>query len=103
MLFDRGVVDALGMLDQVAPLSQSELSAWLSQYPYSPKVFVFPPWKEIYTNDAERDHTFEHAESVYSSVQAWYRQCGYRIVDVPRVSVAERCTFVLQALASGDG
>jgi predicted ATPase len=35
---------------------------WLSKYQYFPKVFVLPPWKAIYENDAERDHTFEHAE-----------------------------------------
>jgi predicted ATPase len=36
---------------------------WLSKYQYFPKVFVLPPWKAIYENDAERDHTFEHADS----------------------------------------
>jgi hypothetical protein len=30
---------------------------WLSKYQYFPKVFVLPPWKAIYVNDAERDHT----------------------------------------------
>lgn len=102
VFFDRGVVDALGMLDEVAPLSQTELSAWLSKYPYAPEVFVLPPWKEIYVKDAERDHTFEHAESVHRSVQARYSRCGFRIVDVPKVSVPERCAFVLKALANGD-
>jgi hypothetical protein len=50
-------------------------------------------------NDAERDHTFEHAEWVYSITQAWYRRCRYQLIELPKVSVAERCTFVLQALA----
>lgn len=73
-----------------------------SNYQYFPKVFVLPPWKVIYENDAERDHTFEHAESVNRIAQAWSRRCGYRIVEVPMVSVDERCTFVLQALATRD-
>src|SRR6266480_2325357 len=34
-----------------------------------PKVFVLPPWKAIYVNDAERDHTFEHAQSVNTIAQ----------------------------------
>lgn len=102
VFFDRGVVDALGMLDQAAPLSESELSAWLSKYPYWPKVFVFPAWRAIYTNDAERDQTFEQAEAVSRSVREWYGRCRYQIVDVPKVCVAERCAYVLQALANGD-
>ena len=69
VFFDRSVLDALCGLDRISPLNESELSAWLSKYQYNPKVFLLPPWKEIYVNDAERDHTFEHAEWVYSITQ----------------------------------
>jgi len=79
------------------------LNTWLSTYQYFPKVFHLPPWKEIYTNDAERDHTFEHTEWVNSITQEWYRRLdGYQLVEAPKVSVDERCTFVLQALATSD-
>jgi predicted ATPase len=37
-------------------------------------VFVLPPWKAIYVTDAERDHTFEHAEAVDRITQEWYRR-----------------------------
>jgi predicted ATPase len=102
VFFERSVLDALGMLNQVAPLSDSELSAWLSKYQYSSKVFVFPPWEAIYANDAERDHTFEHVQTVHRSVQEWYRRCQYELLEVPKCPVSERCPYVLQALESGD-
>jgi len=100
VFYDRSILDALCMLDQMAPLNENELSGWLSKYQYSPKVFVLPPWEAIYTNDTERDQTFEQAELVNRSVQEWYRRCQYQIVEVPKVSVSERCTF--QALANSD-
>jgi predicted ATPase len=102
VFFERGVVDALCGLDHIKPLNESELSMWLSKYQYFPKAFVLPPWKAIYENDAERDHTFEHAESVNRIAQEWYRRCGYQILEVPMVSVEERCTFVLRALPNSD-
>jgi predicted ATPase len=102
VFFDRGVLDALCMLDRVTPLTESELSTWLSRYQYCPMVFVLPPRKSIYTNDAERDHSFEHAELVHFIVLEWYQRCGYQVVQVPKVSIAERCTYVLQALADSD-
>jgi predicted ATPase len=102
VFFDRGVPDALCGLDLISPLNESELSMRLSQYQYFPKVFVLPPWQAIYENDAERDHTFEHAEWVDRITRGWYRRCGYQVVEVPRVSVDERCTFVLRALADGE-
>jgi len=100
VFFDRGVLDALCGLDCVAPLNESELSAWLSKYRYGSTVFVLPPWKAIYVNDAERDHTFEHVESVHRITLEWYRRCGYTLIEVPRVSVADRCAYVLQALSN---
>ena len=100
VFFERGVLDALCLLDRVIPLTENEFSMWLSNYRYFPKVFVLPPWKAIYVNDPERDHTFEHAESVNTMVQEWYRRCGYQVLEVPMVSVEERCTFVLHALAT---
>lgn len=99
VFFERGVPDALCALDHIAPLNPPELSAWLSKYQYFATVFILPPWRAIDENDAERDHTFEHAESVHKLAQDWYGRCGYQIIEVPLVSVDERCTFVLQALA----
>jgi predicted ATPase len=99
VFFERGVLDALCGIDRVTPLSERELSTWLSKYQYFPTVFVLPPWKAIYVKDAERDHTFEHAVSVGSIEQEWYRRCGYQVLEVPMVSVDLRCTMVLEALA----
>jgi predicted ATPase len=102
VFFDRSVLDALCGLDRVTPLNESELSMWLSKYQYCSRVFLLPPWEAIYVNDAERDHPFEHAEWVNVVTQAWYRRCGYQLIEVPRVSIAERCTYVLRALANSD-
>jgi predicted ATPase len=65
-------------------------------------VFLLPPWKAIYVNDAERDHPFEHAEWVNGITEEWYRRCRYELIEVPKVSVAERCRYVLDALATHE-
>ena len=73
VFFDRSVLDALCGLDRVAPLNEHELGMWLSKYRYCSKVLVLPPWKAIYVNDDERDHTFEHAEAVYGTlIDRWF-------------------------------
>lgn len=98
IFFDRSIVDALAMLNQIAPLEQSELRTLVSRYPYRRQVFAFPPWEEIYKNDPERDQTFAEASQIYKMLIAWYRHCSYEITDVPKVPVDERCDFVLQAI-----
>jgi len=53
-------------------------------------------------HDAERDHTFEHALSVNRITQEWYRRCGCQVLEVPMVSIDDRCRFVLEALANSE-
>ena len=84
VFFERSVLDALCWLDHIRPLNENELNMLLSKYQYFPKVFVLPPWKAIYENDAERDHTFEHARLVDRIAREWYvRRCDIRCSKSP--------------------
>ena len=98
VFFDRGLVEALGMLHESSPSSASALAAALAAHPFHSSVFVLPPWREIYTTDSERDHSFPWAEHVHRQVVQWYRSCGYVLHEVPRLPVAARAEFVLRAL-----
>jgi predicted ATPase len=93
-IFDRGVVDALGMLKQSGGMSEGEITSNLCQYPYNQLVFLFPPWEEIYQTDEERDQTFAESVAVFTSVKSWYVRCGYELVEVPHGRVAQRVEFV---------
>jgi predicted ATPase len=100
--FDRSVVEALCMVNQATRLEARELRALLAQYRYDRRVFVLPPWEAIFTTDSERDQTFAEALHVHRTLTRWYRRCGYETIEVPIGPVAERCTYVLRALAGTD-
>jgi predicted ATPase len=102
IFFDRGLIDALGLLQEVAPLPAHELQAMLVAYPFHPSVFVFPPWETIYVNDSERDQSFAEALDVHDRVVRWYRSCGYILHEVPRLPVLERAQHILRVLAHTD-
>ena len=97
--FDRSAVEALGMVHEAGGCTDADLGARLAGLPFHRTAFILPPWPEIYTNDAERDHDLAHVRRVDAALRAWYGRCGYRLVDVPRGPVTERVAFVLQALA----
>jgi predicted ATPase len=99
VFFDRGIVDALGMLHEGAALSDVELHATVASYPFHPSVFILPPWEAIYATDAERDQSFAEAVHVHAKVVAWYRSCGYVLHEVPRLPVPQRAEHVLRILA----
>lgn len=97
VFFERGAVDALGMLAELGKLGSDE-RALLAGLRYHPLVFVLPPWPAIYVTDAQRDQSFEQAQSVHARVVAWYSQCGYSIVTVPQATPSARADFILAAL-----
>jgi predicted ATPase len=99
VFFDRGVIEALGMLQEAAPLSPQRFQAMLSAHPFHPTVFILPPWEAIYTQDTERDQTFADAVRVHASLVRWYERCGYALHEVPCLPVAQRARHVLDALA----
>ena len=102
IFFDRGVIDALGLLQEVSPLPAHELEALLSTYRFHPSVFILPPWEAIYANDAERDQSFAEAVDVHARVVQWYRSCGYTLFEVPRLPVPHRARHVLRILTESD-
>jgi predicted ATPase len=100
--FDRGVVDALGMLLQCGAMSGDEIESNLRRYPYNPLVFVFPPWQAIYHTDSERDQTFAEAVRVFESVKSWYGRCGYQVEEVPIGTLDARIAFIERAVADAS-
>ena len=98
--FDRGVLDALYMLDAENALSRVDIANYVQLCPYNPVVFLLPPWEDIYGKDSERDQTFEESVEVFEGMKSWYSQWGYKTLEVPRNTLEERRTFILQRLNS---
>lgn len=68
---------------------------FLDKHRFNNKVFITPPWKEIYRQDDERDQTYEEAEMVYQKLYGWYGSNGYDRIIIPKTSVDMRLDFVL--------
>jgi predicted ATPase len=98
VFFDRGIPDALCMLDQLGQLSDSDRRGYLAAYPYCRTVFVLPPWEQIYAADNERDQSFADSVRVYDVLCAWYLRCGFELVEVPRAPVELRCAAVIRRI-----
>jgi len=66
---------------------------------YHRRVFLAPPWPEIYLTDPERRHGFDQAIAEYHRLIVVYPSLGYEVILLPKVSVAPRADFVLHTLA----
>jgi hypothetical protein len=94
--FDRGIMDSYGGLG-VEPWP--EIIEAVRTCRYNQKVFVFPPWREIYETDAERKQDWAEAEATYQRVLWCVTHLGYAPIEVPKGPVDDRAAFVLARAA----
>lgn len=96
VFFDRGLLDAAAALDHAGGEFDPTL---LDAHRYSQRVFMTPPWPEIYAKDAERRHGWPDAVAEYHRLRTFYPRYGYTLCDVPRLPPAQRAAWVLSVLA----
>ncbi|GAB1581515.1 AAA family ATPase [Phyllobacterium phragmitis] len=102
VLFDRGVPDVVGYLRlcglPVPPHAENAARA----FRYNPRVFLAPPWPEIFAQDAERKQSLEEAERTFHAMVETYKALGYEPVMLPLASVEDRVSFVLGEIGAGS-
>lgn len=98
VFFDRGVPELVGYFEMMGLPVPPHFVRAAAQHRYNKRVFFAPYWPEIYAHDAERKHSLGEARRSSGAAAAIYAQLGYEIVDLPKVTVAERVAFVLANL-----
>lgn len=98
VFFDRGLPDTLGYLrlEELAIPTCMEEQAWRLRY--SSRVFIAPPWKEIFGPDEERQQSWPVAVETYETMADIYTEFGYTLAELPRAPVADRVRFLLETL-----
>ena len=97
IFFDRGIPDVHAYLE----FYNTEYPAYFIEksnaYLYT-KVFMLPPWKDIYTSDNERYENFNQATKIHHHLKKTYQNIGYKICNVPFGTIQERTNYILNAI-----
>jgi predicted ATPase len=96
VFFDRGLIDAAAAYEHLT--GEDFPQALLASNPYYKRVFLVPPWPELFVGDRERRHSFEDALAEHDRLAAIYPKLGYEPMYLPKASVEERADFLLLAL-----
>jgi predicted ATPase len=96
IFFDRGVPDVVGYLRLMKLPVPKHMETAVKSFRYNSRVFIAPPWEEIFQQDHERKQDFAEAIRTYESLSATYTAYGYELVELPRAPVEERARFVLE-------
>jgi len=98
VFFDRGILDTICYMQMENIPISDELLTTASLHPYQSKVFILPPWEEIYETDSERKQTWEEAVYTFEKMKATYLKFRYEIIEVPKTTIEKRAEFVLNAI-----
>jgi len=98
VFFDRGILDAICYRYMENIPIPSAIKTLALEHPYATKVFILPPWKEIYQTDNERKQTWQEAMSTFEKMRETYLDYGYEVIEVPKAGVKTRRRFIEKLL-----
>ena len=96
--FDRGILDSLPQAGEPPPWHAKAMRTRR----YNRRVFVPPPWAEIYGRDEERKQSFEDCLATHAAILRLCRAWGYAPVEVPHMDVSGRADFILAAVEQAE-
>ena len=97
IFIDRGLPDVVAYMDYF-DTNYPEIFNKTCQNNRYDLIFILPPWKEIYISDNERYESYEEALKISSYLYSTYRRYGYDPIEVPKLSVEERTSFILDKI-----
>lgn len=98
VFIDRGLPDVLAYMKYIGDDYPKSFDQVCKSYKYS-KVFLLPPWKEIYITDEERYENYEEAVQIHNHLEETYSAYGYNLIEIPKDSVENRVAFVTEQIS----
>ncbi|HET9824032.1 MAG TPA: AAA family ATPase, partial [Chitinophagaceae bacterium] len=94
LFFDRSFLDSASLLydSDLSGYEKIKNSHLINRY--NQKVFITPPWEQIYCTDSERDQTFQQSIEVYNKIYSWYAEHQYNLVVIPKATLENRAAFI---------
>jgi predicted ATPase len=99
VIFDRGIPDVAGYLRLSGLPVPTHVEKAAQTFRYNRRVFIAPPWPQIFMQDAERKQSPEEARATYEVMIKTYSKLGYELIQIPQLPVDQRAQFVLAKIA----
>ena len=97
VFIDRGIPDVLAYMHYIGDAYPALFNEACKNHRYT-KIFILPPWEDIYVSDNERYENFEQAKLIHNHLVETYESYGYQLTEVPKANLETRITFILNNL-----
>lgn len=99
VFIDRGIPDVVAYLNYIGDDYPPHFEEACMNCNYS-KIFMLPPWEEIYESDNERYEDFAQSEEIFHHLKKTYESYGYELIEVPKDTVDNRILFILDRISN---
>ena len=97
VFIDRGIPDVLAYMHYIGDPYPAAFDQACHENKYH-RIFLLPPWEEIYQSDNERYENWEQAKLIHEHLVETYSKYGYDLVEIPKDTVEKRIRFILERL-----
>ncbi|MBA5793244.1 ATP-binding protein [Flavobacterium sp. xlx-214] len=94
VFLDRGIPDVLAYMHYIGDTYPTAFDDACKKHIYT-KIFIMPPWQDIYVSDNERYENFEQAKLIHNHLVETYQNYGYTLFEVPKENLENRIQFIL--------
>ncbi len=94
VFMDRGIPDVLAYMEYYKTEYPDFFSEACEKFTYH-KVFILPPWEEIYQSDNERYESYTESLRISLFLENTYKNYGYTPIEVPKAPIKERTKFII--------
>ncbi|MEM9686445.1 MAG: ATP-binding protein [Bacteroidota bacterium] len=97
VFIDRGIPDILAYMDYIGADYPTSFIEACEKYRYD-RVFLLPPWEDIYTSDSERYENFQQATAIHHYLEKTYKKYGYHSIKTPKGTIDMRVDFIINTI-----
>lgn len=99
VVFDRSLLDALVWHRRTGtPLAPAH-ARLAETHRYAPTVWLTPPWRAQFEQDAERRHGWAEAVAEFKALEHHLPQMGYAVRRIPQLPLKDRADWFEAALS----
>ena len=98
VFIDRGIPDVLAYMHYIGDSYPASFDIACREHTYS-KIFILPPWEEIYISDHERYENKKKKKKKYNHLTETYQSYGYELIEVPKDTLDNRILFILDEIS----
>ena len=95
--FDRGVHEIIAYLNFIKIKYDDYFIISAKKIVYD-KIFILPPWEDIYINDNQRYESFKECKEIHNEILKIYRELKIEIIMLEKNSVSQRVDTVLELI-----